>query len=171
MKNRILFALPLAAMFAFPAFAQTTSSTDQSATTTSQSAATGKQPLQAPSREGFWGRVNPFARKKYVQRQTEPIRDRACGHVGGEPAVRGGDVEAGDGLLQAPVGLTAELPAVLAEATAAFVDVARDAVAGALELIGFVGAVEAENGDRLAKGADVVEGEVVGVEAHGESSR
>ena len=29
-----------------------------------------------PSREGFWGRVNPFARKKYVQRQTEPIRDR-----------------------------------------------------------------------------------------------
>jgi len=32
--------------------------------------------LQAPSREGFWGRVNPFARKKYVQRQTEPIRDR-----------------------------------------------------------------------------------------------
>src|SRR5581483_8149974 len=26
--------------------------------------------------EGFWGRVNPFARKKYVQRQTAPIRDR-----------------------------------------------------------------------------------------------
>jgi outer membrane protein OmpA-like peptidoglycan-associated protein len=26
--------------------------------------------------EGFWGRVNPFARKKYVQRQTQPIQDR-----------------------------------------------------------------------------------------------
>ena len=38
--------------------------------------ATGKAPLAPPSREGFWGRVNPFARKKYVQRQTEPIRDR-----------------------------------------------------------------------------------------------
>lgn len=37
--------------------------------------ATGK-PLQPPAREGFWGRVNPFARKKYVQRQTGPIRDR-----------------------------------------------------------------------------------------------
>jgi outer membrane protein OmpA-like peptidoglycan-associated protein len=32
--------------------------------------------LQAPSREGFWGRINPFARKNYVRRQTEPIRDR-----------------------------------------------------------------------------------------------
>ncbi|MGB2607220.1 MAG: OmpA family protein, partial [Candidatus Sulfotelmatobacter sp.] len=31
---------------------------------------------QPPSREGFWGRVNPFARKNYVKRQTEPIRDR-----------------------------------------------------------------------------------------------
>jgi outer membrane protein OmpA-like peptidoglycan-associated protein len=37
---------------------------------------TGKQPLQTPAREGFWGRVNPFARKSYVKRQTEPIRDR-----------------------------------------------------------------------------------------------
>jgi outer membrane protein OmpA-like peptidoglycan-associated protein len=37
---------------------------------------TGKQPLQAPAREGFWGRVNPFARKSYVKRQTDPIRDR-----------------------------------------------------------------------------------------------
>ncbi len=38
--------------------------------------ASGKQPLGPPAREGFWGRVNPFARKKYVQRQTAPIRDR-----------------------------------------------------------------------------------------------
>ena len=35
-----------------------------------------KQPLQPPAREGFWGHLNPFARKKYVQRQTGPIRDR-----------------------------------------------------------------------------------------------
>jgi len=32
--------------------------------------------LQPPAREGFWGHLNPFARKKYVQRQTAPIRDR-----------------------------------------------------------------------------------------------
>jgi outer membrane protein OmpA-like peptidoglycan-associated protein len=105
MKNRLFVALLLAGALAVPALAQqsgtsdqsgqpaasqpatstTTSSQDQSAqpaagqpatsdqgTTTS---ATGK-PLQPPAREGFWGRVNPFARKKYVQRQTQPIRDR-----------------------------------------------------------------------------------------------
>ena len=82
MNSRILVTLPLAAMLAFPAVAQTSSSQDQSnspaATQSTQSTdtATGKQPLQPPSREGFWGRVNPFARKNYVKRQTDPIRDR-----------------------------------------------------------------------------------------------
>jgi outer membrane protein OmpA-like peptidoglycan-associated protein len=37
--------------------------------------ATGK-PLENQSREGFWGHVNPFARKKWVQREVDPIRDR-----------------------------------------------------------------------------------------------
>jgi outer membrane protein OmpA-like peptidoglycan-associated protein len=82
MNRRILVTLPLAALLAFPAFAQTSpSSSDQSNTPaasqpTSTDTATGKQPLQAPAREGFWGRVNPFARKNYVKRQTDPIRDR-----------------------------------------------------------------------------------------------
>ncbi|HKI25189.1 MAG TPA: OmpA family protein [Candidatus Sulfotelmatobacter sp.] len=79
MSNRLLIALPLAAVLAFPAIAQTTSSTQSqpaATATTSTDSATGKAPLTPPSREGFWGRVNPFARKKYVQRQTEPIRDR-----------------------------------------------------------------------------------------------
>ncbi len=84
MNTRMLATLPLAAMLAFPAFAQTSSTQDQStppaASQSSQSSdsmnGTGKQPLQTPAREGFWGRVNPFARKSYVKRQTEPIRDR-----------------------------------------------------------------------------------------------
>jgi len=83
MNNRLLFALPLAAVLAFPAVAQTTSpssTSDQNApaatSTSTDSNATGKAPLAPPSREGFWGRVNPFARKNYVKRQTEPIRDR-----------------------------------------------------------------------------------------------
>jgi outer membrane protein OmpA-like peptidoglycan-associated protein len=83
MNNRLIVALPLAAILAMPVLAQTTSSsTDQaqpaaqSTSTDSSPNATGKAPLAPPSREGFWGRVNPFARKKYVQRQTEPIRDR-----------------------------------------------------------------------------------------------
>jgi outer membrane protein OmpA-like peptidoglycan-associated protein len=43
---------------------------------TKADSATGKDPLQPETREGFWGRMNPFARKKYVARQTQPIRDR-----------------------------------------------------------------------------------------------
>ena len=80
MNTRILIALPLAALLALPALAQTTSSssTSMQAQPAAASAdnATGKAPLAPPSREGFWGRVNPFARKTYVKRQTEPIRDR-----------------------------------------------------------------------------------------------
>lgn len=37
--------------------------------------ATG-QPLQQESKEGFWGHMNPFARKKWVKRQVEPIKGR-----------------------------------------------------------------------------------------------
>ena len=38
--------------------------------------ASGKPALQPDTHEGFWGKLNPFARKKYVQRQTDPIRGR-----------------------------------------------------------------------------------------------
>lgn len=34
------------------------------------------QPLTPETHEGFWGHLNPFARKKYVQRQMAPIRNR-----------------------------------------------------------------------------------------------
>ena len=73
MNNRILVTLPLAAMLAFPAFAQTSSTTTQdqsnpSATSTqSTDTASGKRPLQAPAREGFWGRANPFKAPRQIQ--------------------------------------------------------------------------------------------------------
>ncbi len=87
MKNRTIFAALLAIMLAMPALAQDNSSSqNQSAqnqaapaaasTSSSSDSATGKAPLQPEAREGFWGRVNPFARKRYVARQTQPIRDR-----------------------------------------------------------------------------------------------
>src|ERR1700720_3776537 len=85
MKNRIFVALLLAGVLALPALAQTSSttqdqpaaaqSTDQSSTA-STTGASGKPALQPDTHEGFWGKINPFARKKYVQRQTAPIRDR-----------------------------------------------------------------------------------------------
>jgi len=85
MKNATV-ALLLAAMLALPAVAQqngTTSQDQPAATSSSTSAdqsttvgASGKPALQPDTHEGFWGKLNPFARKKYVQRQTAPIRDR-----------------------------------------------------------------------------------------------
>ncbi len=37
--------------------------------------ATGK-PLEQQSKEGFWGHMNPLARKKWVKRQIDPVKDR-----------------------------------------------------------------------------------------------
>ncbi len=88
MKNRTIFALLVAVVLAVPVLAQDNSTPQtqppsaQSSTqpaaqpATKADSATGKDPLQPDTREGFWGRVNPFARKKYVARQTQPIRDR-----------------------------------------------------------------------------------------------
>jgi outer membrane protein OmpA-like peptidoglycan-associated protein len=49
---------------------------DKNQATTSDQNTSARQPLTPEQREGFWGRVNPFARKKYVQRQMDPIRNR-----------------------------------------------------------------------------------------------
>src|SRR5690349_17432987 len=89
MKNRFWIALPLAAALSIPAMAQQTSPSTQdqtSATTTStqssnsQQAAADQQvnrePLKLETHEGFWGKLNPFARKKYVQRQLGPVTNR-----------------------------------------------------------------------------------------------
>ncbi|MGA2902274.1 MAG: OmpA family protein [Candidatus Korobacteraceae bacterium] len=99
MKISMLFTLPLAAALVLPAVAQQTTSDDQqpaassaassspSSQSSSQTAQTtqdansdqnmsARQPLQPEVRQGFWGKMNPFARKKYVQRQLQPIRDR-----------------------------------------------------------------------------------------------
>ena len=92
MKNSFI-ALLVAGILAVPAFTQDTSSptstqpaqtttqtntqsTTQPAPITKADTATGKDPLQPDTHEGFWGKLNPWARKKYVQRQTDPIRGR-----------------------------------------------------------------------------------------------
>lgn len=90
MKKAYLLALPLAAALAIPATAQTSSSSDQQqpqasqtqptqqtqAQSSDQQTSTGHEPLKYEKHEGFWGHLNPFARKKYVNRQLEPIRGR-----------------------------------------------------------------------------------------------
>ena len=93
MKIRIFYALPLAAALALPVAAQQTApdnqqqptamsspNADQSSSSAAGSASdqnlSAHQPLQPETREGFWGHLNPFARKKYVQRQMSPVRNR-----------------------------------------------------------------------------------------------
>jgi len=91
MKNRVLFALPLIATLALPVFAQQSNTApDQQPAAQSQPATQSAsdanspmanpdkqlEPLKPDTREGFWGRMNPFARKKYIQRQLDPVRDR-----------------------------------------------------------------------------------------------
>ncbi|HVP42683.1 MAG TPA: OmpA family protein [Terriglobales bacterium] len=101
MKKELLLTLPLAALLAMPAVAQqapASDTTSPAANTQTQPATTSAptdQPMQsqpsppdqassapehAPltyeSRQGFWGKLNPFARKKYVQKQLDPVRGR-----------------------------------------------------------------------------------------------
>ena len=94
MKNnsRILHSIPrqlgvlaIASVIAVPAFAQqqgqvnagiSASSQNTSAASQDQSAPATTLPPLAPQKEGFWGRMNPFARKKWVKRQIDPINDR-----------------------------------------------------------------------------------------------
>jgi len=90
MKKSHILSLCLAAALAVPAVAQQNQSntqdqpqaqaqqqTDQAAQSADQSqTATGKEPLKYERHEGFWGHLNPFARKKYVNRQLDPIRGR-----------------------------------------------------------------------------------------------
>ena len=82
-------AIVLSGSLALPVFAQTSSQDTQSGAAATQSTtppakqdaadsgtyATG-QPLPPQSKEGFWGHVNPFARKKWVNRQIDPVKDR-----------------------------------------------------------------------------------------------
>lgn len=92
MKKVYLLSLPLAVALVLPAAAQQSSSgsNDQQQPQASQTqptpssqdqaseqqGATGKEPLKYEKHEGFWGHLNPFARKKYVNRQLDPIRGR-----------------------------------------------------------------------------------------------
>jgi outer membrane protein OmpA-like peptidoglycan-associated protein len=57
--------------------ASATQTTGQASTAQSGTAQTGaRQPLAVDKKQGFWGKLNPFARKKYVQKQLSPVRDR-----------------------------------------------------------------------------------------------
>src|SRR5690348_15136043 len=103
MKNRFWIALPLSAALMVPAVAQQASPSTQDAGQPANSVSTpaaqsnnqssqaqpaqssdqasadqqvNHEPLKLETHEGFWGKINPFARKKYVQRQLGPVTNR-----------------------------------------------------------------------------------------------
>jgi outer membrane protein OmpA-like peptidoglycan-associated protein len=94
MNKSYLLSLSLAVAMAIPAVAQQNQTpagqqpqdqTTQAAPAqpaqaqpaqTAEAGATGKEPLKYERHEGFWGKVNPFARKKYVNKQLDPVRGR-----------------------------------------------------------------------------------------------
>jgi hypothetical protein len=73
-----LAVILLASALAIPALAQQdqASGAPQSAPPSTAQSQAPATPAITPAREGFWGRVNPWARKKWVNKQTDPINDR-----------------------------------------------------------------------------------------------
>ncbi len=82
--RQLAFVL-LASAICIPALAQQGQSAGDSQS--APPAAVAQQPSLTPPppppppamntpKEGFWGRINPFARKKWVKRQVDPIRDQ-----------------------------------------------------------------------------------------------
>jgi outer membrane protein OmpA-like peptidoglycan-associated protein len=72
--------LVLASAIGLPAWAQSQPAGDPQSTPPSASQTQQPSPEAQPSvnepKEGFWGHLNPFARKKWVQKRLDPINDR-----------------------------------------------------------------------------------------------
>lgn len=70
----------LASAIGFPVCALQTQTGNDAQTTPPSAVQQQPSPEAQPSlnqpKEGFWGRVNPFARKKWVKKQLDPISDR-----------------------------------------------------------------------------------------------
>ena len=88
MKKIFALALTLAVVMMIPAAAQQTQSSTgdqkqakvevegQNADQQQAQPAAEDRTLKYEQHEGFWGKMNPFARKKYVNKQLDPIRGR-----------------------------------------------------------------------------------------------
>jgi hypothetical protein len=99
-----LAAILLASALAIPALAQ--DQPNAAPQSTPPVAAQQQQPTASPSttpdKEGFWGRVNPWARKKWVKKRTDPINDRLT-ELDGVNAKNSKDIQDVDGRAQAGI--------------------------------------------------------------------
>ena len=75
-----LAVLALASAIGVPAWAQQAQPAGNAQSTPPSAAQQQTYPQAAPyvppAKEGFWGRVNPLARKVWVRKQTDPINSR-----------------------------------------------------------------------------------------------
>lgn len=90
MKNSVIIrrlfpgqiaAIVLASAVGIPAWAQqsqpaSTSTQSAQPSSTAPESYTPAAPYVPPAKEGFWGHMNPFARKSWVRKQTDPINNR-----------------------------------------------------------------------------------------------
>ena len=131
-----LAVLLLASAFV-PALAQQAQPTavPQSAPPSAAQQQSSASPSTYSAKEGFWGRVNPLARKKWVKRQTDPLNDR-LGELDEVNAKNARDIRDVDGRAQAGIR-QAQLTADAANQTAT--------VAG----------TQAQQAGNIAQGADL----------------
>jgi hypothetical protein len=99
-----LAVLLLASAVGLPALAQQAQPTGTAQDTPPSAAQqqTSASPSITPAKEGFWGRVNPWARKKWVKKQTGPINDRLT-ELDGLNAKNSQDIKDVDGRAQAGI--------------------------------------------------------------------
>jgi outer membrane protein OmpA-like peptidoglycan-associated protein len=72
----VVLALPGGAFAQSPNSASTTQDNTPQAAQAQQQPDINQQRLSNASHEGFWGHLNPFARKKWVQKRLQPIHDQ-----------------------------------------------------------------------------------------------
>ena len=99
-----LAILLLASAVGIPALAQQAQPTGTAQDTPPSMAQqqTSASPSITPAKEGFWGRINPWARKKWVKKQTDPINDRLT-ELDGLNAKNSKDIQDMDGRAQAGI--------------------------------------------------------------------
>jgi hypothetical protein len=105
--RQLAFVL-LASAIAIPALAQQGQPTTDSQSTPPATVEQQPSPIAPPSvsvnapKEGFWGRVNPFARKKWVNNRVEPLKGQ-LNELDEVNAKNGRDIKDVDGRSQAGI--------------------------------------------------------------------
>ena len=69
-------SVPALAQQSAPAAPQSSTSTVTTERPSAPAASASNASPTPDAKEGFWGRVNPFARKKWVNRRVDPLKDR-----------------------------------------------------------------------------------------------